>query len=610
MKFPKAFSAAAAALFLCAGAHAAKAAKTPKPKLRPGEAIMNTCPRKKLSDETQEPAPAQTDKMSKNYFRKKYEAHASTNWRCHDPKIFQDDDGTFYVYSTGWDEGVIVRSSTDLITWTKYGNSAFWDPKDVSLKYGHMHWDDDFLRWTGFDTNDGSSYRTVKFTPSDKPQSWAPTVVKKNGRYYMFHGIITDSLTSYENIRPAACISLSIADSPLGPFIPAAAYDSGTYKNSSLVRYAWSNSEDAGNSAVGYSGCRNKGGNWEIGFGTIDPEFVIDMATGNLMEYDIGGTKCCAMTYGSWKGGIVLIYVDAETFKPVNQTTGEIMDAPLDSLPDNSGVLIAGGSGAAYEGAQLIYHSGTGYYYIFVSMGDLNIEYRVGVGRSRDITGPYLDPSGKDMKFPDGGVALGYHGYGGKIIGAHKIGSDYGFKAPGGQSVIRASDGRILFACHARTDWLDPGFFCLQVRQMFFNSDGWPLLNMNEYFGEDAAPAAPALSELAGTYDVVLTERRGVGAAADGIATPSKKMTVDASGNVTGAYTGRLSFAGNELVLDLGTAGVFKGIAMKAVDHARKGAGGEEERTTVTFTALNSGDGATAKKQSTKGEYLFGNKAD
>ena len=204
----------------------------------------------------------------------------------------------------------------------------------------------------------------------------------------MFHGIITDSLTYQSSLHPAACITLAISDKAEGPFIPAKDYDPALYKQSTLVRYVWSN-KGAQNSKIGYDSSFNTANeNWENGFGCIDPEFVMDVATGQLMKYDIGGNECYALTYGSWKGGIALVYVDAKTFKPVNDKTGEELDAPLDSIEGNCGTLIAGGFGAAYEGAQLIYNSETGYYYIFVSMGDLNIEYRVGVGRSKELTGP------------------------------------------------------------------------------------------------------------------------------------------------------------------------------------------------------------------------------
>lgn len=581
-----------------------KPPKAPKPKA--GESVTNSLGPKRtgLTDKTFTRKAPVSDPEDASFFAKHYTDTTTVAWNCHDPKLYQDPDtGVYYVYSTGWETGVQVRSSKDALHWTRY-EGAFFDEKDISLRYRNMWWDDDFLKWVGFDTNDGTRYGTNWYTPTARPHSWAPTVVKQDGKYYMFHGIITDSLSSGGVIHPAACISMSIADKPEGPFIPATKYAPDLYKNASLVRYVWTN-VGAQNSMIGYNDCNNSAGdNWLNGFGCIDPEFVTDVATGELVKCDVAGNECYAMTYGSWKGGIALVYVDAATFKPVNETTGEEMDAPVDSIKGNCGTLIVGGAGAAYEGAQLIYNSETGYYYIFVSMGDLNIQYRVGVGRSKEMKGPYVDTKGVDMKFMNGGQASGYHGIGGKIIGAYQLGNDYGFTSPGGQSILRDKSGHILFACHTRTNFMPLNNFALQVRQMFFNADGWPVLNMNEYYGEDAAPKGLKMSDIAGEYDAILTKRH-TSATIDGDATTSKPMTISASGDVSGSYSGKatLDADGLHFTLDLGETGVFKGIAMKAHDLARKGVRDIDKMATVTFTTVN-----PTNKGAGRGEYLFGNK--
>ncbi len=568
------------------------------------------------------------------FVHEKYAGSSQASWNCHDPRLFQDpDSGKFYVYSTGWNNGCDLRSSDDLIHWARHGSSPFWDRRDVSLVYHHMHWDDDFLKWVGYVTNDGTSYGTDWYKPTSRPNSWAPAVVKQDGRYYMFHGIITDSLSYARGFHPAAAITLAIADKPEGPFIPAKEYDPGLYANSTLVRYVWSN-KSAQNTEVGYWGCCNTGeAGWNRGFGAIDPEFVLDVATGKLMTYKIGGNECYAMTYGSWKGGIALVYVDAQTFKPVavksgtstfngkQYRKGDEMDAPLDSVDGNCGLLIAGGSGAAYEGAQLIYNSRTGWYYIFVSMGDLTFEYRVGVGRSRKIEGPYLDTSGRAMAFGSVTEAEKYHSVGGKIIGAVQLRDEYGFMSPGGQSVFRSRDGKILFACHTRTNFKGTGDFCLQIRQMFFTDDGWPVLNQNEYWndygGQDEALARLSADDIAGTYDSVLTvrgSRKGSFRTGtikvngmhvdDARPTESKELVLNADGTLGGGYTGawKLGKDGCTITLTLqdkdgDRIGTFGGYALRAYDWARKGA--DCGRHTITFTTV---DGRES------GEYFWGNR--
>ncbi len=590
------------ALFLGMSCSKKEEVKLPDP--LPTDVIHNTAKRDSVGDDVAEYTPLKEDAPSEDFISRKYAGTGQATWKCHDPKLFQDPvSGRYYVYSTGWADGVQVRSSSDCIHWAKHRQSALWDPKDASIKYGHSRWDDDFLKWVGYATNDGTAYSTKWYSANKHPNSWAPTVVYQDGKYYMFHGIITDCLSMPDGtIHPAACITLAIADKPEGPFIPASQYDEKTYKTSSLVRYVWTN-EAPQNTQIGYSLCHNTAEKvWEKGFGAIDPEFVFDIATGKLMEFKIGGNSCYALTYGSWKGGIALVYIDAKTFRPVDQKSGKIMDAPLDSKENNYGVLVAGGLGAAYEGAQLIYNSDTGYYYIFVSMGDLSVQYRVGVGRSKEITGPYLDPSEQSMTFDKQGNAQGYHAFGGKIIGAAQQGEGWGFTSPGGQSILRDKDGRILFACHTRTNFRPVGDFTLQIHQLYFNKEGWPVLNWNEFYGEGADPEPLTMEAIAGSYEAEVTKRSRI-MRIDGTAQKTEKLVIAADGSISGAFTGTvtLSSDGNSVVFDLGEAGRFEGFILPSYDWTLKDLP-DSARKTVSFTALNSADG----KQ--KGEYFFGTK--
>ncbi len=573
------------------------------------------------------------DASSETFAYEKYRRGDQSTWNCHDPKLFQDPDtGKYYVYSTGWNEGAALRSSDDLVHWAKHGNSALWDPNDVSLSYRHMHWDNDFLKWVGYVTNDGTAYQTNNYKPKSIPSSWAPTVVKQNGKYYMLHGIITDSLTLGGGVHPAAAITLAVSDKPEGPFIPASEYDPSLYSNSTLVRYVWTN-KNSQNTEVGYWGSYNSGkGNWNNGFGAIDPEFVIDMATGGLVKFRIGNNDCFGVTYGSWKGGIALVYVDAETFKPVASVpgtstfngrgyhTGDELDCPLDSIENNQGTLVAGGHGAAYEGAQLIYNSENGYYYIFVSMGDLTFEYRVGVGRSKNVEGPYVDTSGKNMVFESASEASAYHAVGGKIIGAVQLKDEYGFMSPGGQSIFRDRSGKILFANHTRTNFRGTDQFCLQIHQMFFTKDGWPVLNQNEYWndfnGKDEVLEKLSKTDVAGTYDSVMTVRSAKkGSFKTGVvkvsgmhyddAKPadSKEIVLTEDGKIEGAYTGswKLACDGYTVTISIkdgdGFSGTFTGYVLRAYDWARKEK--DSGRYTITFTTV---DGKNS------GEYFWGNK--
>lgn len=552
---------------------------------------------------------------------------AQSEWgalNCHDPKIFQDDDGTYYVYSTdaaiggAGQKGIQIRKSTDLVHWESLPRSAT-----------QKKWDKPWLQWL--------SYNAVTAS------SWAPTVIKQNGLYYMFHGIITDVRSAG---YPDAAITLAISTSPEGPFYPASTAASKdeniaavldklgvSYYQSNLVRYTYYDRSfdfDAPESVTEFD-CYNTGAydthnqmeadinSMSYGFGCIDPEFVTDVATGKNVIFEIGGRKCYGITYGSWKGGIALMYVDTVSLKPVSPD-GKEMDAPADSKDGAFGVCVAGGYGAAYEGAQLIYNSDTGYYYIFVSMGNLENEYRVGVGRSKTVTGPYVDAGGKSM-YLDPMNSSSYHEIGSKIMGAEVLKGEFGWRCPGGQSILRTQDGKIVFACHSRTDFKPGYFFFLQVRQMFFTKDGWPVLNHNEYY-EDADfkehLAELTVSDIAGTYDAILTVRSskidhytpyGEGAVADvhiddAVPTPSSEMILNEDGTIAGkVYSGswKLLDDGYSIELILKTAkgkdiGTFKGYALTGVDWANRN---PVSRKVVTITTID---------DTKTGEYLWGNK--
>lgn len=540
---------------------------------------------------------------------------------CHDPKIFQDDDGTYYVYSTdasiggAGEKGLQIRKSKDLINWESQPRSAIQN-----------QWDRDWVKWVFYK----QAYKS----------SWAPTVIKQNGLYYMYHGIITDGRNPG---YPDASITFAIASSPLGPFYPAAkaakkdpkikeVLDSlgVSYKQSTLVRYCYedrSMSIDADEALsmetlynTGYYDTNNEeSGDFAslaYGFGCIDPEFVMDVATGKLMEYTIGGRKCYAVTYGSWKGGIALMYVDAVSLKAVDREGNEL-DVPADTVEGAFGKCIGGGYGAAYEGAQVIFNKDTGYYYLFVSMGNLDYEYRVGVGRSKSIEGPYIDAGGRSMLFgPMDGQD--YHAIGSKIIGAHELKGEYSFRCQGGESILRTADGKIVMAVHSRTNFLPGYFFFLQIHQMFFNEDGWPVINENEYYndfnGKDEGLNKLSVSEIAGTYDAILTVRDNeegrftpFGSTdsfqvhiTDATPTPSKDLTLNEDGTIGGNnYSGKWTLAedGYSITINLDGIGIFKGYVLNAVDWARKNAKGSHR--TITFTTLDS---------TKTGEYFWGNK--
>jgi arabinan endo-1,5-alpha-L-arabinosidase len=113
-----------------------------------------------------------------------------------------------------------------------------------------------------------------------------------------------------------------------------------------------------------------------------------------------------------------------------------------------------------------------GYYYLFASWDHccrgVNSDYKVVVGRSRDLRGPYVDAN--DERMDKGGGTL--------VVAGNK-------RWPGvGHNSVYTFDGRDYFVTHAY-DAQDRGWSKLKVLDLTWNADGWPVL-------DTTALAAPA----------------------------------------------------------------------------------------------------------------------
>jgi len=168
----------------------------------------------------------------------------------------------------------------------------------------------------------------------------------------------------------------------------------------------------------------------------IDPELALDEAGAPWLAF------------GSFWSGIQLVPLDPASLRPAGPRT----------------VLAARPEGI--EAPALSRHGG--YHYLFVSVGrccrGVESTYRILVGRSRVITGPYLDRSGKDLR-AGGGEPV--------------IEGDARWKGPGGQDVV--GDDLLVFHAYDATDGGKPK---LRIARLSWDAEGWPALA--------PAPASPA----------------------------------------------------------------------------------------------------------------------
>jgi arabinan endo-1,5-alpha-L-arabinosidase len=170
-------------------------------------------------------------------------------------------------------------------------------------------------------------------------------------------------------------------------------------------------------------------------FNAIDPSLVRGADGGKWLAF------------GSFWSGIKLLPLDAATGKPASAAPA------VDSLAQRP-------APDAEEGAGITFHDG--YYYLFVSFDfccqGIGSSYRIMVGRSPSVSGPYVDPSGTSM-MNSGGMEL--------------QGSDEGMIGPGSSSVYQ--DGSRSYLVYHYYDAFENGDPWVQVRPLVWTSSGWPV---------------------------------------------------------------------------------------------------------------------------------------
>jgi arabinan endo-1,5-alpha-L-arabinosidase len=152
------------------------------------------------------------------------------------------------------------------------------------------------------------------------------------------------------------------------------------------------------------------------------------------------------LCYGSYHGSIELVQLDPKTGQRI---------APASPITH-----IARGS----EAADLIAHDG--WFYLFVNHGSCcqgaKSQYHINVGRSRSITGPYLDRDGKPLTSAAGEPFMATDG---DHIGPGHFGRVLG--TPSGTPE--------LFSIHYEAESLTGGKPALSVHLLQWSPDGWPI---------------------------------------------------------------------------------------------------------------------------------------
>lgn len=170
-------------------------------------------------------------------------------------------------------------------------------------------------------------------------------------------------------------------------------------------------------------------------YNAIDPNIVIDNS----------GQPWLA--YGSYWTGIKIRKIDLRTGKPPEGDSQVQTIAQRHTPP------------YAIEGAYILPRGGE--YFLFVSFDacckGVDSDYKIMIGRSKSITGPYLDRSGKDMLSGGGSLVLD---------------SEQRWRGPGHNSIL--VDGEKTYLVYHSYDATVAGTPRLRVEELVWDAEGWP----------------------------------------------------------------------------------------------------------------------------------------
>ncbi|WP_262846962.1 arabinan endo-1,5-alpha-L-arabinosidase [Sphaerisporangium corydalis] len=223
---------------------------------------------------------------------------------------------------------------------------------------------------------------------------WAPDISYRNGRYYMYY-----SASTFGSRNSAIFLATSTTGA------------SGTWANLGLVISTTSSSN----------------------YNAIDPNLIVD------------GSGQWWLAFGSFWTGIKLIRLDP--------STGLRSGTSITSIAQRTG-------GSTAIEAPFVFRHGS-YYYQWVSFDaccqGAASTYRIMVGRSASVTGPFVDRNGTAMTSGGGTQVLAGHG------------SVHG---PGHQAVIADSDSEVLFYHY----YDNAGTPRLGINLIAYDAAGWPFV--------------------------------------------------------------------------------------------------------------------------------------
>ena len=265
------------------------------------------------------------------------------------------------------------------------------------------------------------------------------TIVKCDGKYYTF-GTGSGGLMSEDGyhwtdgaVRTGGGVApdaIKIGDRYLVAY--SSGYPGTEGKVKGVVTTMWTKTLDPSSPDFGYSEPELVA--WagaDDDCWCIDPAFLLDPTTGRLW-----------LSSGTYFGAIRIVELDPAT--GLRAEGSEPVDVAIDC-----------------EATAMMYHNG--WYYLLGTHGTccdgVNSTYNIVVGRSRKVTGPYLDNMGRDMLQGGGKMVLSA---GNRTTG------------PGHFGYYVEEEGVEKMSCHYEADYELSGKSTLGVRSLIWKND-WPV---------------------------------------------------------------------------------------------------------------------------------------
>ena len=432
----------------------------------------------------------------------------------HDPAIFEEN-GKYYIFGSHMESA----ASDDLRTWKSFSSGVNADNKLFSNLF------DDKLEafaFTGKNSDNGYSV-------------WAPSVIynKAMKKYVMYF------CTSSTYKKSSLCYA--VADKAEGPYefrkvILDSGFDYKTVKDTDFFDY---HDKAELKNYLGSDGYDNL--KWP---NCIDPDVFYD-ADGKMW-----------IVYGSWSGGIFLLEIDEKTGLPVHPE-----EDAANEVDAYYGKHLIGGGHNSMEGPCIRYDSTNGYYYLFVSYGELQAKggYQIRLFRSKKVDGPYEDTEGQTL-----GTVVDHSKYGLKMMGNYTFPSlAFTYMAPGGQTAFTDEDGKMYVVYHQRfkngTEGHEP-----RVHQLFANADGWLVAAPFATSGETLYDKGYSTEAVTGTYYLV-----NHGTDISKKVHACEKITLTADGKITGDETGTYEITDGSpyVTINIGTV-KYSGVMIRMDDEA------------------------------------------